>query len=60
MVKVERVQTGTRIVKRLVKALKGLVEHLDILLGGLVEGITLYVFKNKTAFNLRTRKRINN
>lgn len=48
---VQRVQTGLRIEKRLLKALKALAEYLDISLGDLVEGVVLHAFENKTPFN---------
>ena len=47
---VERVQTGVRIEKRLVKVLKGLAEYLDITLGDLLEAIVLHAFDGKCAF----------
>jgi hypothetical protein len=47
---VERVQTGVRIERRLVKVLKALAEHLDLSLGDLMEGIVLHAFEGKCAF----------
>ncbi len=47
---VERVQTGLRIEKRILKVLKGLAEYHDITLGDLVEGIVLHAFEGKTPF----------
>lgn len=44
---VERVQTGVRLEKRLLKVLKGLAEYHDITLGDLLEGIVLHVFDGK-------------
>lgn len=44
---VERVQTGVRMEKRLLKVLKGLAEYHDISLGDLLEGIVLHVFDAK-------------
>ena len=41
---VQRVQTGVRLEKRLLKVLKGLAEYHDISLGDLLEGIVLHVF----------------
>ena len=46
-IKIERVQTGVRIEKRLLKVLKALAEYLDISLGDLLEGIVLYAFDGK-------------
>ncbi len=48
---VERVQTGVRMEKRLVKVLKGLAEYHDISLGDLLEGIVLHAFDGKCAFS---------
>jgi len=55
---VERVQTGIRIEKRLLKVLKGLAEHLDISVGDLVEGLALHAFENKPPFSPATLKKI--
>ena len=48
---VERVQTGVRLEKRIVKVLKGLAEYHDITLGDLLEGILLHAFEGKSPFN---------
>ena len=56
--RVERVQTGVRIEKRLLKVLKGLSEHLEITLGDLLEGIVLHAFDGKTPFSDETLTRI--
>lgn len=56
--KPERVQTGIRIEKRLLKVLKGLAEHLDMTLGDLVEGIALNAFEGKVPFSDETRAKI--
>ena len=48
---IERVQTGIRIEKRLLKVLKGLAEVLDISLGDLLEGIVLHNFEGKCPFS---------
>lgn len=53
---IERVQTGIRIEKRMLKVLKGLAEHLDLSLGDLLEGIVLHAFEGKEAFSPETRK----
>src|SRR2546421_11219186 len=55
---VERVQTGMRIEKRMVKVLKALAEYLDISLGDLLEGIVLYAFAGKAPFSAQTLERI--
>ena len=44
---IERVQTGVRIEKRILKVLKGLAEYFDITLGDLLEGIVLHAFEAK-------------
>lgn len=55
---IERVQTGVRIEKRLLKVLKGLAEHLDISLGDLLEGMALHCLENKPPFSDGTLKKI--
>lgn len=55
---VERVQTGVRMEKRLLKVLRGLAEYLDMTLGDLLEGIVLHAFDNKTPFSDTTLERI--
>jgi hypothetical protein len=47
---VERVQTGVRLEKRILKVLKGLAEYHDMSLGDLLEGIVLHVFEGKAPF----------
>jgi hypothetical protein len=55
---VERIQTGVRVEKRLLKVLKGLAEYLDMTLGDLLEGIVLHSFDGRHAFSEETRRRI--
>jgi len=55
---VQRVQTGVRIEKRLLKVLKALAEYLDMSLGDLLEGITLHAFEGKTPFGDPTLEKI--
>lgn len=55
---VERVQTGVRLEKRLLKVLKGLAEYHDMTLGDLIEGIVLHAFDGKHPFSEETRRRI--
>ena len=50
MIEVERVQTGVRIEKRLLKVLKGFAELKDLTLGDLLEGIVLHAFEGKCPF----------
>ena len=49
-VPVERVQTGVRLEKRLLKVLKALADYHDLSLGDLLEGIVLHAFDGKGAF----------
>lgn len=58
VVKVERVQTGVRMEKGLVKVLKALAEVLDLSLGDLLEGIVLHAFEGKVAFEAPTLEKI--
>lgn len=47
---IERVQTGVRLEKSMLKVLKGLAEYLEISLGDLLEGIVLHAFEGRSAF----------
>ncbi len=47
---VERIQTGVRMEKRVLKVLKGLAEYHDMTLGDLLEGIVLHAFEGKAPF----------
>ena len=51
---VERVQTGVRLEKRLLKVLKALAELKDLSMGDLLEGIVLHAFEGKSAFSKET------
>ena len=55
---IERVQTGVRIEKRLLKVLKGLAEHLDLSLGDLLEGMALHSLENRAPFSEQTLGKI--
>ncbi len=55
---VERIQTGVRLEKRLLKVLKGLAEYHDMTLGDLLEGIVLHAFDGRHPFGDETRQRI--
>jgi hypothetical protein len=58
-VEVERVQTGVRMEKRLLKVLKAIAELKDMTLGDLLEGIVLHAFEGKTVpFSAQTLKEI--
>jgi hypothetical protein len=58
MIEVERVQTGVRLEKRLLKVLKAVAELKDMTLGDLLEGIILHSFEGKSAFSPSTLKEI--
>jgi hypothetical protein len=55
---VERVQTGVRMEKRLVKVLKALAELYDMSLGDLLEGIVLHTFDGRLPFSAQSLRRI--
>lgn len=55
---VERVQTGVRLEKRLLKVLKALAELYDLSLGDLLEGVVLHAFEGKSPFSPETLQRI--
>jgi hypothetical protein len=55
---VERVQTGVRLEKRLLKVLKALAEFHDLTLGDLLEGIVLHAFEGKSPFDRESLRRI--
>jgi hypothetical protein len=55
---VERVQTGVRIEKRILKVLKAFGEYHDMTLGDLLEGIVLHAFDGKCPFGAESLKRI--
>ena len=55
---VDRVQTGVRLEKRMLKVLKALADYHDLSLGDLLEGIVLHAFDGKTPFEADSLKRI--
>jgi hypothetical protein len=57
-VEVERVQTGVRMEKRLLKVLKAVAELKEMTLGDLLEGIVLHAFEGKAPFSEKTLKEI--
>lgn len=57
-VEVERVQTGVKLEKRLLKVLKGLAEIHDMTLGDLLEGIVLHAFEGKAPFGKDTLEKV--
>ena len=57
-IKVERVQTGVRVERKMLKVLKSLAEYLDMTLGDLLEGIVLAAFDGKGPFEPKTLAKI--
>jgi hypothetical protein len=58
MIEIERVQTGVRMEKRLLKVLKAFAELKDITLGDLLEGIVLHAFEGKAPFGRESQAQI--
>ena len=59
VIEVERVQTGVRMEKRLLKVLKAVAELKEMTLGDLLEGIVLHAFEGKLVpFSPQTLKEI--
>jgi hypothetical protein len=56
--RVERIQTGVRLEKRLIKVLKGTAEYLDMTMSDLLEGVVLHAFEGKTPFEAETLEKI--
>lgn len=57
-IQVQRIQTGIRIEKRILKVLKALAEYLDMTLGDLIEGIVLHTFEGKSPFDEKYIRKI--
>jgi hypothetical protein len=55
---IERVQTGVRIEKRILKVLKAFADYHDMTLGDVLEGIVLHAFDGKTPFSPASLERI--
>ena len=55
---VERVQTGVRMEKRLLKVLRAFADYHDLTLGDLLEGIVLHAFDGKCPFGPPSLQRI--
>jgi hypothetical protein len=55
---IQRVQTGVRMERRILKVLKALAELKDLTLGDLLEGIVLHAFDGKAPFSPATLARI--
>lgn len=56
--RIERIQTGVRLERRLVKVMKGTAEYLDVSLGDLIEGIVLHAFEGRAPFESGTLAKI--
>jgi hypothetical protein len=57
-IEVERIQTGVRMERRMVKVLKALAEYKNMTLGDLLEGIVLHAFDGKAPFSAETLRKI--
>ncbi len=57
-IRVERVQTGVRLEKRILRVLKAVAGLHDLTLGDLLEGIVLHAFEGKAPFSRRTLAQI--
>jgi len=57
-IKIDRVQTGVRIERRVLKVLKAIAENYDMTLGHLIEEIVLHVLEGKLPFTPATLKKI--
>jgi hypothetical protein len=55
---IERVQTGVRMERRILKVLKALAEYKNMTLGDLLEGIVLHAFDGKAPFSAETLRKI--
>jgi hypothetical protein len=55
---IERVQTGVRMEKRILKVLKAFAEYHDMTLGDVLEGIVLHAFDGKTPFSPSSLQKI--
>jgi hypothetical protein len=58
LLEIERVQTGVRMERRIIKVLKALAEYKNMTLGDLLEGIVLHAFDGKAPFNAQTLRKI--
>jgi hypothetical protein len=55
---IERVQTGVRMERRVLKVLKALAEYKNMTLGDLLEGIVLHAFDGKLPFSAETLRKV--
>ena len=58
VVTLDRVQTGIRIDRTVLKVLKALAEYLDISVGDLVEGVVLHAFEGRAPFSAETLRTV--
>ena len=56
--RIERVQTGLRLERRVVQVLKALAAYYELPMGDLVEGILLHAFEGKAPFSEASLERI--
>jgi hypothetical protein len=57
-IEIERVQTGVRMERRILKVLKALAEYKNMTLGDLLEGIVLHAFDGKVPFSAETLRKV--
>jgi hypothetical protein len=57
-IEIERVQTGVRMERRVLKVLKALAEYKNMTLGDLLEGIVLHAFDGKLPFSTETLRKV--
>jgi len=55
---IQRVQTGVRMERRVLKVLKALAEYKNMTLGDLLEGIVLHAFDGKAPFSSETLRKV--
>jgi predicted DNA-binding ribbon-helix-helix protein len=55
---IQRVQTGVRMERRILKVLKAVAEYKNMTLGDLLEGIVLHSFDGKAPFSAATLRKI--
>ncbi len=58
MKRIERIQTGLRLEKRMLKVLKGLAEHFEVSTAEILEAMILHNFEGKTPFSPETLVKI--
>ncbi len=58
-IQIDRVQTGIRIEKKILKVLKGVADYKDLTLGQMLELILLHAFENRPCFSKEGYEAIN-